>query len=157
MGLTCLFLLGCESPSTFIEADSSTAPTCAELRIAFRASLNGFASVRSGLEVANSSSIYKTYDTSLKMRGSSSCVIRSFTRDELYCRWEAGENRPLMGAYYRAIRDQLKSCIKKGSVSQNDPGGSTRIEVEAEDGAATFWVNAKYESPPYYVSLTVSP
>jgi len=156
LGLAFLLASGCESQPTAVEANSNTAPTCAELRAAFRASLDDFDSVRSGLEVSSSSSIYKTYDTSLRMRGSSSCVIRrSATRNELYCRWEAGENRSLMGAHYRAIRDQLKSCVKEGSVSQNDRGGSTRIEVEAEKGTVSFWVMAKYESPPYYVHLTV--
>jgi hypothetical protein len=153
---TCLILSSCVHGPEYIEGDPKTAPTCAELRAAFRASLDDFDSVRSGLEISKSGSVYSTYDTSLKMRGASSCVIRkSGVRNELYCRWEAGDSRPLMGAYYRAIRDQVKSCIRKGSVSQNDRGGYTHVTLYSEQGYVSFWVMARFESPPYYVNLTV--
>lgn len=156
--LACLILTGCETGPAFIQADPKMAPTCEQLRVAFRASLSDFDSVRSGLEVSKSDSIYRIFDTSLSMRNASSCVIRRYSvQDELYCRWEAGNNIDLMGAYYRAVRDQLKECIREGSVSQDDRMGSTSVDINSTKGNVRFWVVAKYQNPPYYVYLTVQP
>lgn len=147
---------GCQSQPAFVPANPNTAPTCEELRAAFRAVQSGFESVRSKVEVTKANSIYRLFSTSLTMRGSSSCVVRRYgSRDDLYCRWEAGVNSALMGSYYRSIRDQLLSCLKEASVSQDDRGGSTRVVLDSTKGNITFWVMAHYQDTPYYVYLSV--
>ena len=154
--LTLLVLAGCATPTKFVEADPKQAPTCSEMRAIFRASENDFETIRTNLEVSRSGSIYKTFETTLKLTGASSCVVRKHGIDyEYYCRWDTGNDRALMGAHYRGIRDQLKACIKDGSVYQDDRGGSTRITVETKEQLMSFWVMARYENAPYYVTLSV--
>lgn len=145
----CLILSSCAAGPEFIEGNPKTVPTCAELRAAFRASLDDFDSVRSGLEVQVSKrgSTYSIYDTSLTMRGATSCVIRkTVPRKELYCRWEVGFNESLRDAYYHAIRDQIKSCIREGKVSQDDRAGITHVMLYSEQGYVNFFVRAFSET-----------
>lgn len=40
-----------------------------------------------------------------------------------------------MGAYYRGIRDQLKACIKDGSVNQNNGRDEGAVDDLLGDGA----------------------
>lgn len=147
---------GCESLN-FVEADSKFAPTCTQLRSVFRAAKDDFEPIRSGLEVSRRGSIYRSSESSVVLQGATSCVIRESPNSgpEYYCRWEANDNSALMGGYYRSIRDQLRSCIKQGDMSQNDSGGRTTARIEIDkDQWVTYSVVAQYQRSPYYVYFT---
>lgn len=155
IGSCLLLLLASCTTANFVPNNESFAPTCQELRAIYRESSKDFAGIRNNLEVSKSSSIYTTYATSQKLRGASSCVVRKRLVDyEYYCRWESGNNNALMGAHYRSIRDQLKSCLKEASVWEDDRGGYTSVTIETDNGSVSFRVSARYQNPPFYVTLT---
>jgi hypothetical protein len=129
-------------------------PPCAEFRqVYLAAAQDDFSSIRSKVETRSDRSIYRLYDTTLKLSGADSCVIREHRLDfEHYCRWEAQSDDDKLVATHEAVRQQIVSCLKEAEVSRM--GESVRVRVVGKDYGVEFHLASRRFSTNY-VTLAV--